>query len=214
MCWEICTRVSLLLCFVVLKLVIMMTSSNGNIFRVTGPLCREFTGPGEFPTQRPVTRSFDVFFDRRLNKRSSKQPRSWWLETLSCSLWRQSNDCNWVGSQLTPFCRYMPHVILFSPRFQIRASWPYLSIIYSTISWTHCIMVNGSVEIWVCVAELPFCLLFVYYTVFIRYGKPCEMQNTCRCWPLLCWNAIYDYNTLLNATKLLCILFVPIFIGQ
>ena len=69
----------------------MMASSNGNIFRVTGPLCGEFTGPGEFPTQRPVTRSFDVFFDRRLNKRSSKQPRGWWLETLSCSLWRQSN---------------------------------------------------------------------------------------------------------------------------
>ena len=47
----------------------MMTSSNGNIFRVTGPLCAEFTGPGEFPTQRPVTRSFDVFFDLRLNER-------------------------------------------------------------------------------------------------------------------------------------------------
>ena len=26
----------------------MMTSSNGNIFRVTGPLCREFTGPGPY----------------------------------------------------------------------------------------------------------------------------------------------------------------------
>ena len=32
---------------------------------------------GEFPTQRPVTRSFDVFFDLRLNKRLSKQPRGW-----------------------------------------------------------------------------------------------------------------------------------------
>ena len=52
----------------------MMTSSNGNIFRVTGPLCGEFTGPGEFPTQKPVTRSFDVFFDLRLNKQLSKQP--------------------------------------------------------------------------------------------------------------------------------------------
>ena len=40
----------------------MMTSSNGNIFRVTGPLCGEFTGPGEFPAQRPVPRSLDVFF--------------------------------------------------------------------------------------------------------------------------------------------------------
>ena len=62
---------------------IMMTSSNGNIFRVTGPLCGEFTGPGEFPTQRPVTRSFDVFFDLRLNKRWIKQPWGWWYETPS-----------------------------------------------------------------------------------------------------------------------------------
>ena len=46
----------------------MMTSSNGNILRVTGPLCGEFTDPGEIPARRPVTRSFDVFFDLRLNK--------------------------------------------------------------------------------------------------------------------------------------------------
>ena len=68
-----------------------MTSSNGNIFRVTGPLRGEFTDPGEFPTQRPVTRSFDVFFDLRLNKRLSKQPWGWWFETPSWSLWRQCN---------------------------------------------------------------------------------------------------------------------------
>ena len=70
----------------------MMTSSNGNIFRVTGPLCGEFTGPGEFPTQRPVTRSFDVFFDLRLNKPLSKQSWGWWFETLSRSLWRHRHD--------------------------------------------------------------------------------------------------------------------------
>ena len=33
--------------------------------------------PGEFPAQRPVTRSFDVFFHLRLNKRSSKQSQGW-----------------------------------------------------------------------------------------------------------------------------------------
>ena len=70
----------------------VITSSNGNIFRVTGPLCGEFTGPGEFPTQRPVTRSFDVFFDLRLNNRLSKQPWGWWFETPSWSLWLQCND--------------------------------------------------------------------------------------------------------------------------
>ena len=70
----------------------MMTSSNGNIFRVTGSLCGEFTGPGEFPTQRPVTWSFDVFFDLRLKKRLSKQPSGWWFEPPSWSLWRHRND--------------------------------------------------------------------------------------------------------------------------
>ena len=61
-------------------------------FRVTGPLCGEFTGPGEFPTQRPVTRSFDVFFDLRLNKRLGKQLWGWWFETPSWSLWPHYND--------------------------------------------------------------------------------------------------------------------------
>ena len=48
-------------CIFLCKMVCMMTSSNGNNFRITGLSCEEFTG--EFPTQRPVTRSFDVFFD-------------------------------------------------------------------------------------------------------------------------------------------------------
>ena len=48
--------------------------------------------PGEFPTQRPVTRSFDVFFDLRLYIRLSKQSWGWWFETLSRSLWRHCNE--------------------------------------------------------------------------------------------------------------------------
>ena len=43
---------------------------------------------GEFPARRPVTRSFDVFFDLLLNKRLSKQSWGWWFETLSLPLWR------------------------------------------------------------------------------------------------------------------------------
>ena len=45
---------------------------------------------GEFPAQRPVTRSFDVFFDLRLNERLSKQSWGWWFETPSRPLWRHS----------------------------------------------------------------------------------------------------------------------------
>ena len=56
------------------------------------PCAGNSPAPGEFPAQRPVTRSFDVFFDLRLNKRLSKQPWGWRFETPLCSLWRQCND--------------------------------------------------------------------------------------------------------------------------
>ena len=46
---------------------------------------------GGFPSQGPVTRSFDIFFDLCLNKRLSKQQRRWWFETPSRSLWRHCN---------------------------------------------------------------------------------------------------------------------------
>ena len=35
---------------------------------------------GEFPAQRPVMQSFDVFFDLCLNKQLSKQLWGWWYE--------------------------------------------------------------------------------------------------------------------------------------
>ena len=46
--------------------------------------------PGEFPAQRPVTRSFVVPFDLRLNQRL-RQSWGWWFETLSRPLWRHCN---------------------------------------------------------------------------------------------------------------------------
>ena len=71
-----------------------MTSSNGNIFRVTGHLC----GGIHWSPQRPVTRSFDVFFDLHLNKRLSKQSWGWWFETLWGPLWRHRNVQDIAGS--------------------------------------------------------------------------------------------------------------------
>ena len=55
---------------------------------------------GEFPSQRPVTRSFNVFFDLCLNKRLSKHLRDRRIETPSPSLWRHCNDvpCHVVKS--------------------------------------------------------------------------------------------------------------------
>ena len=56
---------------------------------------------GEFPSQRPVIRSFDVFFDLRLNKRLSEQLWSWCIETPSRPLWRHHNVLN-QGNVTTP----------------------------------------------------------------------------------------------------------------
>ena len=76
----------------------IMTSSNGSKDQGTHPssallaICAGNSPvPGEFPAQRPVTRSFVVFFDLRLKNRLSKQSWGWWFETLSCPLWRHCN---------------------------------------------------------------------------------------------------------------------------
>ena len=47
---------------------------------------------GEFPSQSPVTRIFDVFFDLRLSKLLSKQSWCRWFDTPSRWLWHQCND--------------------------------------------------------------------------------------------------------------------------
>ena len=94
----------------------MLTSSNGNIFRVTGPLCGEFTSDRLIT----LTKASDVFFDQHLNKRLSKQSWGCWFVTPSRSLWRHCNELS-----MTPifrqdqFCaqRYM-HT-MYVPRFKL-----------------------------------------------------------------------------------------------
>ena len=69
--------------------------------------------PGEFPAQRPVTRSFDVCFDLRLNKRLSKQSWGWWFQTQSRPLWRQSNILA-MSFRVTSQALGQPHGCLWS----------------------------------------------------------------------------------------------------
>ena len=75
---------------------------------------------GEFPAQRPATRSFDVFFDLRLNKRLSKQSRGWWFKTLYRPLWRQCNVIKlhniitWINGD-----RYLYCSVVFCMRYTI-----------------------------------------------------------------------------------------------
>ena len=78
--------------------VLMMTSSNGNMFRVTGFCAGNSPATagnsqvtGEFSSHRPMTRSFDDFFDLCLNRQLSKQSTRRWFETPLRSLWRSCN---------------------------------------------------------------------------------------------------------------------------
>ena len=73
----------------------MMTSSNGNIFRVTGHLCGEFTGPRWIPCTKASDAEFWCFLWSVSELRLSKQPWGWWFETLSWSLWRHCNGNTW-----------------------------------------------------------------------------------------------------------------------
>ena len=61
---------------------------------------------GEFPSQRPVTRNFDVVFDLRPNKLLSKQYWGWWFETPSRQLWRHRNENKHVCSMLPIIIHY------------------------------------------------------------------------------------------------------------
>ena len=123
----------------------MMTSSNGNIFRVTGTLCGKFTGPGEIPAQRPVTRNFDVFFDLRLNKRLSTQPWGWWFETPPWSLWCHCNETN--TPEGTQTVRHNNAYISISYatcwahtwriKYDLHISTPHLLIMFTSCWWRH-----------------------------------------------------------------------------
>ena len=64
---------------------VVMTSSNGNIFRVTSPLCGEFTR-----TKASDAELWWVFY-LRLNKRLSKQSWGKWFEMSSRPLWHHCN---------------------------------------------------------------------------------------------------------------------------
>ena len=61
------------------------------------------------PGQRPVKRSFDVFFDLRLNKRLSKQWWGWWFEKLSRPLWRHCNyhPAHTCSKNIKTMCRFL-----------------------------------------------------------------------------------------------------------
>ena len=84
---------------------VMMTSSNGNIFHVTGPLCGKFTGHRVIPL---TTKASDVklwlFLWSTPEQTVGKQSRCHWFETPARSLWRH---CNGTPFYLLPSCMFV-----------------------------------------------------------------------------------------------------------
>ena len=101
----------------------MMTSSNGHIFRVTGPLWGESTGHRWIPITKASDAELWFFVDLRVNKQLSKQSRRWWLET--------------------PLSRYFQPIRAIFDRDIMRAYDNYISEIICHISVMWCCQQNS-----------------------------------------------------------------------
>ena len=80
----------------------MMTSSNGNISRVTGPLWGESTGHWWIPLTKASYVELWCFLWCTPSKLLSNQSRRRWFETLVRSLWRHCNEHCELLTQVDP----------------------------------------------------------------------------------------------------------------
>ena len=99
----------------------MMTSSNGNIFRVTGPLRGEFTGNRWTPLAKASDAELWCILWSVLEQWLSKQSRRWWFETPSLSFLRHYNE----SPIFCMLCCILCHVILNISK--LRQKWPPIS---------------------------------------------------------------------------------------
>ena len=136
-----------------------MTSSTANIFHVTGLYAGNSAVSDESPSQRQVTRSFDAFFDLRLNQRLSKHSWGFLIETPLGSLWRHCNDAcpiaKWVAEAWlhdmipgnTPNNGHLGHffqnVILFSNAVHYKRN---------ILQWNHSSTMNILSTLWTLMA--------------------------------------------------------------
>ena len=89
-------------------LIVYDWSTRTSISRSVQALCHD-----DVPSQRQVTRRFDVFFVLCLNKRLNNQSGRRWFETPPCSLWRRCNDT------IQGLLIYQSSVLYFTSRYCI-----------------------------------------------------------------------------------------------
>ena len=190
----------------------MMTSSNHDDvikwkhFPRYWPFVRGIHRSRWIPTQMPVTRSFNVFFDLRLNKQLSKQSWGWWFETPWCSLWRHCNAGNAYDNHILRLVyRYYVFIdISIFRRYEIlmsRSEDEYIYIyIYICVCVRVCICaflyIDRHMDVIVCnirneflivlgaMTSAHFCLLL---GVCSGGARPITGQVTSVTWPVIGW---------------------------
>ena len=124
--------------------------------------------PGEFPTQTPVTWSFDVFFDLRLNKPLRKQSWGWWFQTPSCSLWRHCNvnDIFIGASSISPVSFQVA-----DPEVVLCLNYHYIRELKLPPSF--------------CVCGFPMCAIITETEFFVGWGWEDQQYYPCLLRPIL-----------------------------
>ena len=157
-------------------------SSNGNIFRVTGHLCGEFTGPRWISHTKANDTElwcllWSAHFDLRPNKRLSKQSWAWLFEALSCPLWRHRNECLvwllyiWFDPVAGYVNKSLPHKLCYSR----------VTSMYFTV-WDENKLLN---EYWkYCFHSITVCVLREVCLTFPKQAQfiPAQLRQWHACW--------------------------------
>ena len=127
--------------------------------------------PGEFPAQRPVTRSFDVSFDLRPNKRLSKQWWGWWFETISRPLWRHRNvSIHWLrGLDVVLKLHFSILIDWLVFSFLMISQSPASNIYHKTLYWPQVNIGWGNGLVPSGNKALPELMLISIYVVLLRH---------------------------------------------
>ena len=135
--------------------------------------------PGEFPAQRPVTRSFHVFFDLRLNNPLSKHSWGWWFETLWCPLWRHCNATMrpWLRSQQTKPNEAINYHNLSTPSDGSRGN--VHSYNRQQYPFIHNKVVTSVVEAWDNKANLRDLIAATGLVILLKLDSNCRLISPC-----------------------------------
>ena len=159
-----------------------MSSSNGTFSALLAICVGNSPVLGEFPTQRPVTRSFDVYFELRPNKRLNKQWWGWSFEMQSRPLWRHRNvvaektgGWPWKSQGVLWGLVARPLVLIFMWLYSSISMFQYRVGVFSVISPQS---ISKHLKVWGRMHKLlPFYFIFFLTTKVKAKTK----------WLLFCW---------------------------